>query len=545
MREGTLGSNLWIDKTISRLSGLFSANIQTNLIVPDISFYQESANFAKMKANGAAGVIIRAGQKDWPDTKFDTFWRDAKAAGLPRGTYFFFDSRATPESQADLFYSRFANDPPEMEAVVDYEESYGGSYKGWVNLYLFIERLRQKGVPPSKIAIYTGYYYWKANSPTNNPESLNYFGQYPLWLAWYTSSPVNVSIPAPWTSLLFWQFTSGGNGPAYGVGSGSIDLNYFNGTKAQFDQRYSGVVVPPPPPTEPPTEPPTGGNMGIIVYNNGVTSEGWNEYGFQIHAMVIPPDAIDVASFFYTPGQGNLAENLVNNDLKIFFNFHPFSFKTMQTTLGNKINGKEYSPYKQWNPWLEWDSSKRAIINHVERQWKNTINAAQGFRYIFDKGIKNQNFNSEWDQRYARQVVANDVDGRTIILTTTGERPSGGLTLHEVAAILTNWVADGHGPSPIYNALDCDSGHSAQIAYMANGEMTLFTGPVAGDRNQSVGWGFIRLKASLTSNGTPEPPPVEPPPVEPPPEPPPTNGFPDYLVAHSGDQTQEYYPRDK
>ena len=55
-------------------------------------------------------------------------------------------------------------------------------------------------------------------------------------------------VPRPWTTneWLFWQFTASGDGPAYGVESLEIDLNYFNGDAQGFAQRF-GVPVPPDP----------------------------------------------------------------------------------------------------------------------------------------------------------------------------------------------------------------------------------------------------------------------------------------------------------
>lgn len=218
--------------------------IPQQVIVPDCSFYQETADFNVMKAAGASGVIIRAGQNLWPDPVFPTFWPGAKAAGLPRGTYFYYDSRVDPVKQAQLFYDQFKNDWPEMEIVVDFEEHYGGPWSGAANLRTFIETLLGLGVPAEKIVIYTGYYYWQDLGSTDL-----WFKQFRLWLAWYTSNPAYVSIPLPWDNddLLLWQYTETGDGHAYGVGSSGIDLSYFNGSPEDFEARY-GVTLPPIPP---------------------------------------------------------------------------------------------------------------------------------------------------------------------------------------------------------------------------------------------------------------------------------------------------------
>ncbi|MEW5830335.1 MAG: glycoside hydrolase family 25 protein [Chloroflexota bacterium] len=234
------------------------ATILREVIVPDVSFYQHTINFAKMRSNAASGVIIRAGQNTWRDNAFASHWPAARAAGLPRGSYWFFDSRSEPERQADLWTQIIAPDLGEMEHWADYEEVYGGPFGGWNMLYRFMSRM-QTNLPNIKLGLYTGYYYWLEHSPAN-PDSLAWFAQFPLWLAWYTDNPANVRIPPPWTDLLYWQYTHTGSGPAYGVDTLGIDLNNFNGTKSQFSARYN---LPAPPPEPPP--PPPGGEIDTLL----------------------------------------------------------------------------------------------------------------------------------------------------------------------------------------------------------------------------------------------------------------------------------------
>ena len=104
----------------------------------------------------------------------------------------------------------------------------------------------KNNLPNLKLGVYTGYYYWLSHKPSNQ-NSLNWFGQFPLWLAWYTDNPSAVKIPAPWTNLLYWQYSSHGDGPYYGVNTLNIDLNNFNGSVNTFNTRY-GVGAEPPPP---------------------------------------------------------------------------------------------------------------------------------------------------------------------------------------------------------------------------------------------------------------------------------------------------------
>ncbi|MDP1715376.1 MAG: SH3 domain-containing protein [Anaerolineales bacterium] len=221
-----------------------------NVIGPDVSFYQDDPQtpqgieFSKMRAN-AGYVVIRAGQNLWADRDFKLNWREAKLAGLPRGSYWFYDSRADPKQQADLWISLLNGDFGELPLFADFEDNYGGSFKGWKHWYTFIERLKELA-SGKEVAIYTAYYYWVENTLSARipAASLDYFKQYPLWIANYgVTKPL---FPKPWTDWTFWQFTSKGDGSLYGVESKNIDLNYFNGNLKAFRQRFGLSDAPSP-----------------------------------------------------------------------------------------------------------------------------------------------------------------------------------------------------------------------------------------------------------------------------------------------------------
>jgi len=203
------------------------------MIVPDVSFYQYDyfdntrqkiikwIDFAVMRSKSPA-VIIRAGQNTWQDIAFDVSWKAAKEAGLQRGSYWFYDSRANPKRQAEKYVEVLGNDAGELELWMDYEDRYGGPYGKLENLYDFAERLRNL-LPHKQLGVYTGYYYWLENiSPSES-----YFAQYPLWIAAY--GVAKPKIPPTWNDWLMWQYTDNGKGSEYGVASGNIDLNERKG----------------------------------------------------------------------------------------------------------------------------------------------------------------------------------------------------------------------------------------------------------------------------------------------------------------------------
>jgi lysozyme len=56
------------------------------------------------------------------------------------------------------------------------------------------------------------------------------FAPYPVWVAHYTTASAP-SVPKPWESWTFWQYTNHGTTP--GV-QGFVDCNWFNGTIDQL-----------------------------------------------------------------------------------------------------------------------------------------------------------------------------------------------------------------------------------------------------------------------------------------------------------------------
>ncbi len=204
---------------------------ELRVTVLDISFWQVTADFEKMMGEGVGGVIIRGGQNLWEDSQAKSFMDGATVARMPFGSYWFYDSRVSPQAQAAKWRDVLIGYNTELWIWADYEENYNGPYTGWKHFYDFLEECRRL-MPERKLGIYTGYYYWIDHSPNpiTQAASLSYFGQYPLWLAWYTANPADVIIPKPWTELTFWQYTSSGDGYKYGVASREVDMNKFMGT---------------------------------------------------------------------------------------------------------------------------------------------------------------------------------------------------------------------------------------------------------------------------------------------------------------------------
>lgn len=244
----------------------------SRILITDVSFYQddiespETIDFNLMRDRGVRGTIIRAGQRTWPDRDFKRNWREAKKSGLPRGSYWFYDSWASPKKQAELYVSMFDGDFGEMPMWCDFEENYNGMYAGWKNWYDFMEAIKRIK-PDAKLGVYTGYYYWMENAPMFDPASLNYFKQYELWIAAY--NPYKPIIPKPFTTHTLWQFTDALDGIYYGSESYQMDGNYFNGTEEDWVKYLGGFVSPPPvTPELPDNKYPTIEQVEINLSNN-------------------------------------------------------------------------------------------------------------------------------------------------------------------------------------------------------------------------------------------------------------------------------------
>lgn len=222
----------------------------------DVSFYQDNPetprgiDFHAMRSAGVQFTIIRAGQNVWKDRDFARNWKVSKGI-LPRGSYWFYDSRVDPKRQAALWVTLLAEagDSGELPLWCDFEERYGGLWKGWREWTVFIKEI-QRLMPRKEIGIYTAYYYWMENTVAVGipSASLEYFKQFPLWVANY--GVVKPLIPRPWNTWTFWQYTESAPGDKYGVESGSIDLNWFDGTVEDLYRRFEISNLEDPPKDE-------------------------------------------------------------------------------------------------------------------------------------------------------------------------------------------------------------------------------------------------------------------------------------------------------
>lgn len=208
----------------------------------DISFYQAGMDWDTYALNARA-AILRIGQNTWADTSFARFYDEAKARDIALGGYWFFDGRASPDQQLAVIKAQMNGRSFELELFVDWEKNYGGAYEGLPRVVELMQKIEAAGIRCKAVGMYTGYYWFTGNSSAAvNAAQYTYLKQRPLWLAWYASASA-VKTPPPWVEWTHWQY--GTPSLSWGQPTAEIDANYFNGSRAQFEQRYLGAVIPP------------------------------------------------------------------------------------------------------------------------------------------------------------------------------------------------------------------------------------------------------------------------------------------------------------
>ena len=183
--------------------------------VIDVSEWQENIDFAKVKADGVTGVIIRAGYGKYDyqrDKMFDANYAKAKAAGLDVGVYWYSyaDSTASAIEEARVCMSIIKGKKFEYPIYFDLEEpsqfSRGRAFCDSI-VKAFCGELEKHGY-------FAGLYI--SRSPLQTYISTDVANRYALWVAEYASK-LNYS-----GTVGMWQYSS--TGKVNGI-SGNVDMD--------------------------------------------------------------------------------------------------------------------------------------------------------------------------------------------------------------------------------------------------------------------------------------------------------------------------------
>jgi len=210
-------------------------------------------DWAMVHASGRAFAFIKATQGDYnKQTKFGTNWTNAKAAGIRRSAYHFFDPTKDGVAQANFFLAALAAQgglvPGDLPPMLDIECptsssqsaaspncEYSGN-SGWVPTAMMQQRIFDwldtvEAATGQKAFLYS-YVSWFAGVGFTAPR----LADYPLYIASYNSC---ATIPSPWTSAVFWQYSATTKVPGI---TPAGDVDRFFGTQADLD----GLTIQPP-----------------------------------------------------------------------------------------------------------------------------------------------------------------------------------------------------------------------------------------------------------------------------------------------------------
>ena len=177
--------------------------------VIDVSTHQGSINWAKVKASGVDGVIIRAGygrEADQKDVRLEDYYVGAKMAGLKVGAYHYSyaDSVADSLCEADVMLGWLRGKLFDLPVYYDVEEP--GITTDMVIAYC--DKIEKAGY---FVGVYANKY-WLTNI-------LDYdrIKRFTIWVAQYNST---CTLGKPHD---MWQYTSSGR--INGI-SGNVDVNH-------------------------------------------------------------------------------------------------------------------------------------------------------------------------------------------------------------------------------------------------------------------------------------------------------------------------------
>ncbi len=191
----------------------------------DVSHHQSDIDWDDVKAMQIKNVqigfsFIKATEgADELDEYFKSNWKKAKACGIARGAYHFFNPLKNGKVQAKNYIETVRLEPGDLPPVVDVEQLYGVSktdLQQRVSEWLLVVERYYKIKP----IIYTGADFYTTNLAGK-------FDDYPLWVAHYFARD-KPRVKRDWT---FWQHNETGH--VNGIAT-CVDFNVFNGDSTDF-----------------------------------------------------------------------------------------------------------------------------------------------------------------------------------------------------------------------------------------------------------------------------------------------------------------------
>jgi lysozyme len=205
---------------------------KTTLTGVDVSTYQGTVDWTKVKASGRAFAITRVGDGLGGDNTFDANWAGIKQAGMVRGAYQYFRASDDPKQQADILLAKIGTPADgDLPPTLDLETLDGQSAATVVaNVKSWLAYVKMKtGRTPM---VYTSPGFWPS---IGSPD----LSAYVLWVAhWGTTCP---TMPTGWSTWAFHQDAD--NGTVSGI-AGAVDTDVFDGDQAALNAIASNGTPP-------------------------------------------------------------------------------------------------------------------------------------------------------------------------------------------------------------------------------------------------------------------------------------------------------------
>jgi fibronectin type 3 domain-containing protein/GH25 family lysozyme M1 (1,4-beta-N-acetylmuramidase) len=202
----------------------------------DVSYYQSTIDFNKVKADGVDFVILRAGYRGYgngtlvTDTKFTTYAKQAKAAGLDIGVYFYTQAISATEAKEEAQYvakiiKDYSITLPVAYDIENYPDSYGArmekkiaTFKTTAEKKTFCTSLCTSFCQEIEKQGYKGMVYANKYWLTDLLYNKNISDNYQVWLAHYISKTNYTGV------YNYWQCSS--TAKVKGI-STNVDYNFL------------------------------------------------------------------------------------------------------------------------------------------------------------------------------------------------------------------------------------------------------------------------------------------------------------------------------
>lgn len=220
-------------------------------------------DWTKVKGSGRQFAFIKATQGNYnKQATFAADWSGAASAGILRSAYHFFDPTIDGTAQAQSFLDELtaaggmsATDlPPMLDIECPTSSAQGNAFanceytgnSGWAPPATLAQRvfdwLTAVEQATGRKALIYSYPAWFADAGFTDAK----LAGYPLFIATYATC---ASVPAPWTSAVFWQYSASGSVP--GV-TAAADVDRFFGSLGELTgfaagPQDGGADLPPAP----------------------------------------------------------------------------------------------------------------------------------------------------------------------------------------------------------------------------------------------------------------------------------------------------------